>query len=78
MLGKHLGPSLKAPKEGKMKAEKDKQKKKLSTIKEDLKTDHKLAGVETLKAYELFHCFVVGEAQMQWDKTFQEMQSKDP
>ena len=47
-----------------MKAEKDKQKKKLSTIKEDLKTDHKLAGVETLKAYELIHCFVVGEAQM--------------
>jgi hypothetical protein len=61
-----------------MKAEKDKQKKKLSTIKEDLKTTRKLAGAETLKAYELFHYFVVGEEQMQWDKFFQEMHSKDP
>ncbi len=43
-------------------------KKNLSAIKEDLKATHKLAVAETLKAYKLFHFFIVGEAQMQWDK----------
>jgi hypothetical protein len=38
-----------APKEGEAKAEKDEQKKKLSTIKKELKTTRKFAGTETLK-----------------------------
>ncbi len=68
---------LKAP-EGKTKVEKDEQKKKLSAVKEDLKAASKLAVVETLKAYELLCCFVVGKAQTQWDKIMQEMHCKDP
>jgi hypothetical protein len=47
-------------------------------IKEDLKATCKLVVVEILKAYKLFHCFVVGKAQMQWDKIVQEMHCKDP
>jgi hypothetical protein len=74
---KQLGPLLKAP-IGDTKSEKDQQKKKLSVIKEDLKAARKLAVVETLKAYKLFSCFIVGEAQMQLDKIVQEMHSKYP
>jgi hypothetical protein len=40
--------------EGKTKAEKDEQRKKLSTILEDLKAARKLAVAKTLKAYKLF------------------------
>jgi hypothetical protein len=52
--------------------------KKLSAIKEDLKATSKLAVAETLKAYELFCCFVAGEAQTQWEKIIQEIHSNDP
>jgi hypothetical protein len=61
---KQLEPLLKAP-EGKTKAKKDKQRKALSAIKEDLKAARKLVVAKTLKAYKLVCCFVVGEAQMQ-------------
>jgi hypothetical protein len=47
---KQLKPLLKAPKDSETKAEKDKWKRKLSMIKEDLKIAHELAGAETLKA----------------------------
>jgi hypothetical protein len=63
-IRKQLELLLKAP-EGKTVAKKDEQRKKLSTIKEDLKAACKLAVAEILKAYKLFCCFVVGEAQMQ-------------
>jgi hypothetical protein len=36
------------------------------------------AVAEALKAPKLFHCFVVGKVQMQWDKIVQEMHCKDP
>jgi hypothetical protein len=39
------------------------KKKKLSAIKDDLKDAHKFAGAETLKAYKLFHCFIIGKAR---------------
>jgi hypothetical protein len=51
---KQLELLLKAPKEGETKAKKEEQKN-LSTIKKDLNTARKLAGVDTLKAYELLH-----------------------
>jgi hypothetical protein len=47
-------------------------------IKDVLKTARKLAVAETLKACELFNCFVVDEVQTQWDKIMQEMHCKDP
>ncbi len=65
-------------KEGETRVDKDKQKRKLTAIKEELKTNHKFAGAETPKAYELFHCFVISVAQTQWDKIVQEMHTKDP
>ncbi len=45
---------------------------------EDLKATHKLGVAETLKAYELFHCFIIHEAQTQWAKIVQEIHCKDP
>ncbi len=58
---------LEAPKDSKMKTEKDKWKKKLSVIKEELKTTHNFEGAETMKAYdfELFRCFVMRKVQTQ-------------
>jgi hypothetical protein len=76
-VGKQLEPLLQAP-DGKTKTKKDEQRKKPSNIKEDLKAARELAVAETLKAYKLFHCFVVGEVQMQWDKIVSEMPFKDP
>jgi hypothetical protein len=71
-LRKQLEPLSKAP-EGKTKAKKNEQRKKLFEIKEDLK-----ATAETLKVYKLFRCFVVGKVGVQWDKIVQEMHCKDP
>jgi hypothetical protein len=73
-----LEPLLEDCKEGETIAEKYKWKRKLSTTKEELKTALKLAGAEALKAYKLFHCFIIGEAQTQWDKFVQEIHTKDP
>jgi hypothetical protein len=36
------------------------------------------AIAETQKAYKMFHCFVVGDPQTQWDKIVHEMHIKDP
>jgi hypothetical protein len=75
---KQLEPLLEAPKNSKTKTEEDEQKKMLSAIKEELKITCKFAGAETLKAYELFHYFFVGELWTQWDKIVQEIHCKDP
>jgi hypothetical protein len=75
---KQLEPLHEASKDGTTKTGKDKQKKQASTLKEELKTTHEFAGVETLKAYELFCCFVVGEVQTQLDKIIQVMHCKTP
>ncbi len=72
-----MEPLLEAPK-GETKVEKVDQRKKLSVVKEDLKAACELAVAETMKVYKLFHCFVVGKAQIQWDKIVQGMHSKDP
>jgi hypothetical protein len=58
--------------------EKEEQKKQASAIKEELETTHKFTGAETLKAYELFRCFIVGKVLTQSDKIVQEMHCKDP
>jgi hypothetical protein len=73
---KQLELLLKVP-ECETKAEKDEQGKALSAIKEDLKAALELTIAETLKAYELFHCFLIGNMQMQWDRIVHEMHSKD-
>jgi hypothetical protein len=60
---------LKAP-EGKRKIEK------MSKGKSYLQSRNVV--VETLKAYKLLCCFVVGKAKMQLNKIVQEMHCKDP
>jgi hypothetical protein len=53
-------------------------KKKLNDLKEALKAKKDIAVTEAQKAYKLFHCFVVGKAQMQWDRIMNEMHTKNP
>ncbi len=60
---KELEPLLEAP-EGKTEFEKDKQRKKLSDIKKQLKIASKFAVIEAQKMYKLFCCFVFGKVQM--------------
>ncbi len=43
--------------------EKEARKKKLSKLNESLKVKRSFVVEQAQKAYELFHCFVVGEAQ---------------
>ncbi len=61
-----------------MKAEKDEQRKKLSEIKNELKSAGKLTVAKTLKVYELFRSFIVGKARTKLDKIVHKMHSKDP
>ncbi len=50
----------------------------LNKFKEILKAKKVTAIAETQKAYEMFCLFVAGNQQTQWDKTVQEMHTKDP
>jgi hypothetical protein len=50
----------------------------LSKYKEILKAKKSVAIAETLKAYEMFRCFVVGNPQTQWDKIVHKMHTRDP
>jgi hypothetical protein len=74
---RRLEPLLEAPKDGETMTEKEEQKKLASAIMEELKTTREFAWAETMKAYELFHCFIVSKAQTQWDKIVQEMYCMD-
>jgi hypothetical protein len=47
-------------------------------IKRILKAKKSVAIVETQKAYEMFHCFIVGDPQTQWDKIVHERHTRDP
>jgi hypothetical protein len=55
------------------------RKKKLNNLKdkEALKAKKDIGVAEAQKAYELFRCFVVGEARMQWDRIVNEMHTKN-
>jgi hypothetical protein len=58
--------------------EKEEQTRKLVKIKKNLKMVCKHAVTESVKAYKLFHSFIVSKAQTQWDKIVHGMHSKDP
>ncbi len=58
--------------------EKEARKKKLSNLNKSLKAKKSFAVKQAQKAYKLFHCFVVGEAQMQWDRIINKMHTKNP
>ncbi len=59
-------------------AGKEARKKKLANLNESLKAKKSFAVNQAQKAYELFHCFVVGKAQMQWDRIVNKMHMKNP
>jgi hypothetical protein len=50
----------------------------LSKYKEILKAKKSVAIVEIQKVYKMFHCFVVGNPQTQWDKIVHKMHTRDP
>ncbi len=49
-------------------AKKEARKKMLSNLNKSLKAKKSFAVEQAQKAYELFRCFVVGKARMQWDR----------
>ncbi len=59
-------------------AKKEVRKKKLSNLNKSLKAKKYLAVDQAQKAYKLLHCFLVGEAQMQWDRIVNKMHTKNP
>jgi hypothetical protein len=54
------------------------RKKKLNKLNKALKAKKVIAVEQAQKAYEMFHCFVVGKAQTQWDRIVNEMHTKNP
>jgi hypothetical protein len=72
-----MNPLLEFP-DNKTVTKKEARKKKLNNLKEPLKAKKDIAVMEAQKAYELFHCFVVGKARMQGDRIVNEMHTKNP
>ncbi len=64
--------------EDKTVAKKEARKKKLSNLNKSLKAKKSFAVEQAQKAYKLFHCFVLGKAQMQWDRIVNKMHMKNP
>ncbi len=56
---------------------KEARKKKFSNLKEALQVKKDIAVKNDQKAYELFRCFVLGEAQTSWDRIVNEMHTKN-
>ncbi len=73
---KEMSPYFNFP-EDETPAEKESRKKKLAELNESLKTKKSFADEQAQKAYELFRCFVVGEARTQWDCIVNEMHTKN-
>ncbi len=59
-------------------AEKEVRKMKLANLNKSLKAKKSFTVDQAQKAYKLFRCFVVGKAQMQWDRIMNEMHTKNP
>jgi hypothetical protein len=74
---KEMSPFFNFP-ENKTLAEKEARKKKLANLNESLKAKKSFTVDQAQKAYELFCCFVIGEAQTQWDRIVNEMHMKNP
>jgi hypothetical protein len=74
---KEMSPFFNFP-EDETVAKKEARKKKLSDLNESLKAKKSFVVEQAQKAYKLFRCFVIGEAQMQWDRIVNEMHTKNP
>jgi hypothetical protein len=76
-IRKEMSPFFNFP-EDKTATAKEARKKKLNKLNESLKATKTFAVKVAQKAYKLFCCFAVGEAQMQWDRIVNEMHTKNP
>jgi hypothetical protein len=74
---KEMSPFFNFP-EDETAAEMEARKKKLSNLNESLKAKKSFAVDQAQKAYKLFRCFVVGKAQLQWDRIINKMHTKNP
>jgi hypothetical protein len=72
-----MSPFFNFPKD-KTVAAKEARKKKLNKLNESLKAKKTITVELVQKAYELIRCFVVGKAQMQWDRIVNKMHTKNP
>jgi hypothetical protein len=76
-IRKEMSPFFNFP-EDKTVATKKTRKKKLNKLNESFKAKKTFAVELAQKAYKLFRCFIVGEAQTQWDRTVNKMHTKNP
>ncbi len=74
---KEMSPFFNFP-EDKTLAKKEARKKKLAKLNKSLKAKKSFAVDWVQKVYKLFHCFVVGKAQTQWDRIVNKMHTKNP
>jgi hypothetical protein len=74
---RELKPYFEFP-EDETEAAKEIWKQRLSEYKEILNVKKSFAIAKTQQAYEMFHCFVVGNPRTQWDKIVHKMYTKDP
>jgi hypothetical protein len=74
---KEMSPFFNFPEE-ETPAKKEARKKKLANLNEALKAKKSFTVDQAQKAYNLFRCFVIGEAQTQWDRIVNEMHTKNP
>ncbi len=74
---KEMSPFFNLP-EGKTVTKKEARKKKLGNLNKSLNAKKSFAVKQAQKAYELFRCFVVIEARMQWDRIINKMHTKNP
>jgi hypothetical protein len=72
---KEMSPFFNFPEDETL-AKKETRKKKLTNLNKSLKAKKSFTVDQAQKAYKLFHCFVVGKAQTQWDCIVNEMQNR--
>ncbi len=74
---KEMSPFFNFP-EDETTTKKEAIKNKLNELNKSLKAKKAIMVELAQKAYKLFRCFVIGEARMQWDRTVNEMHTKNP
>jgi hypothetical protein len=76
-VGKEMSPFFNFP-EDETVTKKEARKKKLSDLNKSLKAKKSFVVKQAQKAYELFCCFVIGNALTQWGRIVNEMHTKNP
>jgi hypothetical protein len=77
IVRREMKPYFEFP-EDETEAAKEIWKQTLTKYKEILKAKKSVAIAKTQKVYKMFHCFVVGNPQTQWDKIVHKMHTRDP